>query len=181
MGNCFDCTWFDPGFSPSSKGYCERYRQYYYGNESACSNFKDKNYNSPSLCYITTVVHEVLGKDDKCKTMQNLRFLRDEVMQKDEKFSEILKEYDTVGPVIAGYIDKEKDKDFCSTIYDIYLVKISNEIEDKNYLKAITDYEQMTTNLAIYYGVSMEEANEIRNYDYTKGGHGKVYILKGVK
>ena len=54
-------------------------------------------------------------------------------------------------------------------------------MKDKNYLKAITDYEQMTTNLAIYYGVSMEEANEIRNYDYTKGGHGKVYILRGVK
>lgn len=176
MDECRDCSWYDEREYYRGKGYCSYYRDYYYPNSSACSHFQDKNYYSP--CYITTIVCHKLGMDDYCNTLKKLRLLRDGVMQKDEKYAEVLKEYDVVGPEIAKSIEDDSDKDLCKKVYDGYLSKIVKKVESKDFLSAIVSYEQMTTLLATYYGVSLESANNIRNYDYTRGGHGKLYEKK---
>lgn len=171
---CRDCEYFDekdrePFFKV--KGYCSYYRSYYDQGDN-CNNFRPSGY-TPSTCYITTIVHEVLRKDDECDTMETLRNFRNNILNKNKKYESILEEYDVIGKRVANAIKIDNDKDLCEKIYNNFLLKVAYSIKKKNYLKAITDYEQMTMMLISYYNIPVND--DIKNYDYTKGGHGKVY------
>ncbi len=177
QSECGKCTNFDENDHPlfsNYKGYCEVYKTYYDPHEKGdCRNFNPKFHGSSSDCYITTIVHKILGKEDNTEVLENLRAFRNDVLQKNEKYSYILREYDVIGPRIAKCLEEDNDKKLCKYLYDKYLVKVSEDIKSKNYLRAITKYEMLTSSLALYYNANQND--KIDDYDYTKGGHGKVY------
>ena len=171
QGVCRDCNYFEPDrYNESNKGYCSYYRAYYYPGERACSHM---SYTSSGGCYITTIVHDILGKDDKSEVLQNLREFRNDILQKDSKYAYLLYEYDNIGPMIADCISKDNDKELCSSLYNKYLKPISIMIKEKKYLSAIVNYQNLTSNLAVYYNVDNNFLLE-DNYNYSVGGHGKV-------
>lgn len=68
---CGGCVYYD--FQGDyKKGYCSWYRSYYYPGDN-CSH--QKPVNATSGCYITTIVCDVLGLDDDCSLLNNLRSL----------------------------------------------------------------------------------------------------------
>ena len=80
---CGGCVYYD--FQGDyKKGYCSWYRSYYYPGDN-CSH--QKPVNATSGCYITTIVCDVLGLDDDCSLLNNLRSFRDNILQKDAKFT----------------------------------------------------------------------------------------------
>ena len=154
-------------------GYCERYGQPYDPKDS-CFYYVDRRTYVHSACYITTMVCGRLGMDDKCDVLETLRSFRGEVLQKDEKYKDILYEYDTVGPEIAKNLMTE-DIDVIESLYKTYLTKIVGLIKLHQYDNAINRYVSMTKSLEECYGISYD-GKVSTNYDYSKGGHGKLMI-----
>ena len=153
------------------------------------SNNPNNQNNNNSSCFITTIVSNILGKKDDDKVLVNLRSFRDEVLQNDSKYDEVLKSYDTIGPVIAGCIYNDKDKEkMADGLYSNALLPISNLVVSKEYDKACERYYLMTLALINYYGLK-HYYNDVVSNDYGYGneeidrhlsGHGKkqVKVLK---
>ncbi len=176
-GSCYwlrdmrnDSIMFD---GPSNeKGHCIMQKNCYYPDDTTCSYYKSKdNYVPGSGCFITTIVCDMLGFDDKCNILETLRSFRNNVMQKDSNYKDILFEYDTVGPEIAKSIIDEKDYELINGMLDFYILPTVNLIRDKKYNEAVSRYKNMTKALENYYGIPYEEKTPV-DYDYTCGGHG---------
>lgn len=156
------------------KGYCEWYKAYYYPTDS-CNHQKSRN--EVSTCYITTVMCDILEYPDDCYYLNQLRDFRNNVMQNDKKYADILYEYDTVGPLIAQNLKRdftaESDKEFIIQLFNFYILPTVRYIQDNKYEEAISRYQEMTKDLEEYYNI--KPTNIVPdNYDFTTGGHGKV-------
>ena len=167
---CKTCNYLDPKETWGAKdGYCEYHRIYVYQSDSACNSYR----GSSSGCYITTIIHDILKMDDHCEILENLRNWRDKTLSKKEEYKKVLMEYDTIGPIIANYLQQDQDQKLCKLLYDKYLQEINQNLQKKEETKAIRRYQDMVRHLKFYYG--MENQIEIKNYDQEKGGHGKIY------
>lgn len=174
---CGNCVYYD--FKGDNyKGHCSYYGSYYYPGDS-CSHQKKRE--STSSCYITTIVCNLMGNNDSCAVLNTLRSFRDNFLQKDEKYAKILYEYDTIGPLIASCLNEQfskmdkNDKEFNKVKYLYnYLEAINVLIKNKEYNYAISKYEDLTLSLKDYYGI--KSVNNVKDdYNFEKGGHGKVY------
>ena len=165
---------FDTKWAKYEKGHCVRYGCFYWADDT-CSkqNDRDKPDYGFNPCYITTVVCNILGYNDDCGVLQSLRNLRDNVMQKDEKYAKTLYEYDTVGPKIASKLQEDKDIELATALYNFYLVPTALLVNEEKYDEAVHRYQEMTTGLKDAFGI--DETVMPQNYDVKKGGHGLVY------
>lgn len=133
-------------------------------------------------CFITTVTCEILDKKDDDVVMNGLRKFRDEVLQKDEKYAEILQNYDVVGPIIANKLKEDKDREkIAETVYTHVLSPIAGLVESGEEEKAVEAYYQMTLLFINYYGLKTPY-NYIAEHDFgfkegefdqKTAGHGK--------
>lgn len=139
-------------------------------------------YNKPSSgCFITTVTCDILKKDDNHHIMNTLRNFRDNVLQKDCKYYNALKEYDVIGPKIAEKVLNDEDKiKMANYLYLNYLIPVCGCVSLKKYDDAVLIYVKMMHKLIDFYGYR-EEYNRIvaNNYDNynpctEKLGHGRV-------
>jgi len=134
----------DSGFY---KIYCNGYRY----NE--CPKYKEKAKSSGG-CYLTTIVCQILNKEDNDKNLNTLRFFRDEVMQKEENYHNMLLDYDNIGPVLATYLaTDEHNQELAKFLYDEIITPVAEDINNKKYEEAVTKYEIMTLSLINYYGL----------------------------
>ncbi len=177
-GHCGKCVEFQ-FFGENKKGYCNWYHTYYFPTDT-CTHQKNMYEKNPSGCFLTTMICNVLGYDDDCFVLNKLRNFRDNVMQKDEKYKDLLLEYDLVGPRIAEYIKADnKNTTLWDNIYNLYIVPTTNYIMEKNYSEAVNKYRQMYDLLKEYYCVEDISYDEIKkDYDQSRAGHGKVMIKK---
>lgn len=145
---------------------------------SSCPIYKQ---GSGSGCFITTVTCEILGCQDDSLVMNDLRSFRDNVLQKDSKYYDILKEYDVIGPKLADCIRNDKDKnEMAKGLYQNVLLPVHQDIQDNNYNAAVEKYYLMTLMLINYYGLK-HVYNNIKDNDYgydnfepSLAGHGRV-------
>ena len=181
---CGSCEYFNDQYYNKSydmtlpdyvKGHCTWYKCFYYPDDS-CDHYIKRG-TAGGGCYITTIVCYILGYKDDCETLNNLRKFRNDILQKDEKYKEVLFSYDSVGPGIAYSIKKDYDKNknnyFASLIYSYYIEPISNLVTGGNREEAINKYMEMTNCLQDTFGIM--NSNELDSYDYNKGGHGYIY------
>ena len=143
----------------------ETYRKYCRDyNYSSCPIFRKVD---SSGCFITTIVCDILKKPDDDKVMKNLRYFRDNVLSQNSNNDDILKVYDNIGPVIADKLIKDNDRTkMADGLYNNALVLISEQIEKKDYTKAINNYMVMTLMLINYYGLKSAYAKSSdKNYD----------------
>lgn len=166
--------------------YCKNYYE-------SCPRYQSINGYQSGGCFITTVTCEILDKKDDDKVMNGLRKFRDDVLQKDEKYAEILQNYDVVGPIIANKLKEDENKEkIAETVYESVLTPIAALVEDGEDEKAVEAYYQMTLLFINYYGL-LTPYNYIAEHDfgYKKGefdqktaGHGtksKKYVKEQKK
>lgn len=157
------------------------YSKEYCGNDGYKCPWYEKEYGSSGGCFITTITCELLGKPDNDPVMEGLRSFRNEILQKNDKYSDILKIYDTIGPRVCCNIrhDEEKTKK-AEELYS-KLGKFVELINNSEYEKAANAYVVMTLRLVSMYGMQ-EQYRTIRNnnFGYAEGefdpntaGHGK--------
>ena len=164
----------------SSDTYYRYCRDYSYRD---CPIYKHER-NSSSGCFITTIACQILEKQDNDEILNNFRNFRNNILQPNQKYHNILKEYDVIGAMVANCIANDKDKEeMASGLYEHMLLPINDKISKKKYDEAVALYFLVTLRLVKYYGL-LNYYYEVRNNDYNyenfepnKAGHG----LKKVK
>ena len=165
----------------------EYYRMYckYDYNRRNCPLHKKYGPYESSGCFITTVIHNILGNSDSCLVLNDFRKFRDEILQVHSKYYDGLKEYDVIGPVIAQALASDKDAyDMALMTYELDLLKVHDCYLNGKYDDAYFKYCQMTSDLISYYGLEKEYALlkdkefEYDNFDPRMAGHGRVRILQ---
>lgn len=135
--------------------------------------------NSSSGCFITTVVCNILGKNDDDKVLNNLRSFRDNILVPNKKYHDILKEYDVIGSRVSEFIVNDKDREKMAVgIYENAILPINERINQKDYDTAVEMYYIMTLSLVNYYGLK-HDYNRIKDRNYNNfefnektAGHG---------
>lgn len=160
------------------------YIDYYCKNDAYHCPTYEEYYGSTSTCFITTITCAILKKDEDDVVMNNLRKFRDEILQKNDKYSDILKLYDSIGPVISSNIMHDIYKEeVAKEIYE-KLKRFTSLIESKKYDEAARNYVIMTLRLVKEYGLDSMYRNMRDNnfgykdneFDITKAGHGKKVV-----
>ena len=100
MAKCMYCNNMDlSNRNDYGETYCKIKKKYFNPDSSVCNDHYDQcresafykeleneekqaEYDNPSLCYITTIVCEILGKGDNCYELNALRMFRDYYMVK---------------------------------------------------------------------------------------------------
>ena len=140
-----------------------------------------KRNDSTSGCYLTTIVCSVLNKKDDNKVLNSLRNFRDNTLQKNEEYYEILKAYDIIGPTISKSINLDKDRfTMANYLYETFLKPIAALVDDNKDLEAIEKYRIMTLALINYYGIKKVYNNinyDIPNFKPETAGHGRKLAL----
>ena len=166
------------------------YRMYCYAdyNRRDCPLHRKYGPYESSGCFITTVVHNILGYQDNCQVLNDFRCFRDDILQKNSQYIEGLKEYDSIGPKIACNLYHDKDaKDMAEMTYQLDLLKVHKYYLQGEYDKAYLYYCKMTRDLISYYGMD-EEYEQLKksnygyeNFNQSLAGHGKSDSHKLVK
>lgn len=162
-----------------SSDYYNRYccRDY---NMRDCPLYKKYGpYIGTSACFITTITCKILNKEDDDTVLNKLRNFRNNILQNNSDYYDILKEYDSIGPVIAFKIQTDNNKKrIAESLYNNFLTKITNLIELEEYDKAVEQYHIMTLLLINYYGLKHDYNKEVdsgyhyQDFDAKQAGHG---------
>lgn len=111
--------------------------------------------------YISTAAGIALKKDYYDSVLDSIRFLKDEYLEKDEKYADLLSMYDFIGPVVAKKMNEDENKvETATKVYSI-LGRISKLVEKEEIDKATNYYSQMVGVLINKYdlGEFYEETN----------------------
>ena len=102
--------------------------------------------------------------------MDNLRKFRKDILRKNEKYYNTLKEYDVIGPMLSDCLMNDKNKEemaFC--FYQSTVLPVNEFINQGNYDAAVLLYTMSTKALIEYYGL-MNQYCDIRSRDYDYEG-----------
>ena len=190
---CSECTYLDLDKeydTGDGRFWCETKYEWHYADEAECWRYctaysrssktaeSYKNYSrdkqSSGGCFITTIVCEILGLKDDDKVLKSLRSFRDNKMQKEARYRNLLAQYDIVGPIISNKIREDKLRDTLAVaLFQTSIKKVSEFIENKEYLNAVKLYSEMTEGLIEYYNINRKVTiKELNEMDVKKSGHG---------
>lgn len=199
MAKCGYCTFLDPDKvyeSYNKKFWCEENHEWKYADEESCWRYckaysrsdyvaeslinASRESQSSSGCYLTTITCFLLGYADNNEYLQKLRKFRNEVMQKDPKYFELLAQYDIVGPIIASRLCRDSARGMIAkNLLELGIKVTVKHIDDKNYEEAVKTYTTMTELLIEGCKIKTEEPiikEYAKNMEVEKAGHGKVMI-----
>ena len=196
MANCSECTYLktdDPDLYgnywcetklervSACKEACYRFCRAYSRSSYEVKDFEKyskDNSGSPG-CYLTTMLCYVLESPDSNAILNSMRDFRNNVLQKDMKYKELLVEYDIVGPVIAQNLKNDPLKYIIATeCLFKYIIPTIRLIKQEKNDEAVDLYKNMTNRLKNIYNVNTTVSIEdINNTDINECGHG-VYKLK---
>ena len=104
--------------------------------------------------YIVGAICQKLGLSDQYECVSLLHNFRVDVLEKDAKYDDILKEYDMVGPFLAQMLETDDDsKELCERLLQVYLVKVLDLIQDKKNDEALQRYLEMVNLLRTIYHI----------------------------
>lgn len=185
---CCDCYHLDRNdtykewFSDKIQYKCKEKYCYKKLDDSACGSFKELRTTgsyTPSGCYITTIVCDVLGYPDNCELLCVLRNFRDKILKKDPKYVPLLLEYDSIGPKICECITSERMNDrLCLGLLKYFLVPCVVLIKKQKYDEAIEVYKNLVMHLNDNYDLGPINVNNTQEYDIDVIGKGRTRINK---
>lgn len=160
---------------------CWRYCKAYSRSDSVAKSYKQysENCQNKTGCYLTTITCEIIGLRDDNIYLRVLRNFRKNVLQKDDKYKELLVQYDIVGPIIANKLKQEAKKDIIAlNLLNLGVFKTVYYILNNDNLSAIKTYTTMTELLIQGYNIDLKPTKEqIECADINESGHG-VYVKK---
>lgn len=199
MAKCGYCTYLDPDKVKETwdnRYWCEENHEWKYADEESCwrycKAYSRSDYVAESLirasrdsqssssgCYLTTITCFLLGYPDNNIYLQTLREFRNEVMQKDPKYFELLAQYDIVGPMIVRRLCQDPARGMIAkNLLELGIKTTVSHINQKDYDKAVETYSIMTE--LLIEGCRIKKDSEVEEYaknmDVEKAGHGKVML-----
>ena len=187
---CGNCTYLDLSTGNCyGKYYCNKKWDRHLATDSACSSYTKaysrsstiknavdfSNSHTSSNCYITTILCDLLGLSDNNYYMETLRHFRNNYLQTNEEYKNLLVEYDIVGPIIAYNLKNDKQKNIIAAkLFYNYISPVVSLIEDNMFVDAIVRYSMMVSKLKEIYGINTKVTRkDIEECDITLSGHGK--------
>ncbi len=131
--------------------YCKYDGVWYKDGKTKCTDY-----------YVSTITGIILKKEKNDDVLDSIKVLREEYLEKDENYSDLLEMYDYIGPVVASKLDEDKNKvETATKVYKI-LARISKLVEKEEIDKATGYYSQMVGVLIKKYdlGEFYEETNK---------------------
>lgn len=176
--------WFSSNYKCNISGKEEDIPSTYFDyckNEGYKCPWYENAYGTSGGCFITTITCGILGKDDHDPVMESLRKFRDEILQKQDKYSDILKIYDSIGPRISCNLNHDEEKDKKAEKLYSKLERFVELINNSEYEKAAKSYVVMTLRLVSEYGMqNLYRTIRNDNFGFKEGefnqsvaGHGK--------
>lgn len=154
--------------------YYNKYCKYDY-NMRYCPRYKQYGAYQSTGCYITTIVCDTLGMDDKVSYLETLREFRNNVLQKNDKYKDILATYDVVGPFISCRLAHDSNnKQIATNLFNLGIKNVCDLIESNKIDEAVSLYSDMTNLLIQGYNITESYDKEYLNkMDMSKSGHGR--------
>lgn len=191
---CGECAHLDLNnketYTSRDRYYCNECHRYRELTEKACYSFlrnpsqgKENGGYTPSGCYLSTIIVNVLGYSDNCNLLQILRNFREKVLKVVPEYLDLLFEYDTIGPIISEKIaNYENRMDLCLSITNDYIIPYSTLISKGEYIEAISLYRKMLNALKSFFKIEadfqMPSQEEISKIDYETLGKGRIRAPK---
>lgn len=194
---CSECTYLRlESKDIYGKFWCDKKLEWHLANELKCDRFCEAynrdssvarsayqysiDHSSSESCYLTTMLCSILKMPDNNVYLNTLRNFRKNFLQKDEKYREILVEYDIIGPIIAKNLNEDplKYQIAVNTFYN-YVKPIVKLININNNDEAINNYINMTNKLKNLYSINNTVSIEIiNNAELKESGHGMYKVKK---
>jgi hypothetical protein len=104
-------------------------------------------------CFLTTACVNHMNKHDDCFELTELRKFRDGYLKKSESGLALIKDYYAIAPSIVANINAHDDRNaIYDGIYNEMIIKTIDEIQQKNFNKAIEIYQGYTLHLKKQFG-----------------------------
>ena len=168
-GCCGSCKYMNTNDYTGHKDhcYCTYRRQYYNLTERKCSYYVyDPNkdyYDLNHRWHIVSAIFAKLGLSDSYECINILENFRVNFLEKDDKYEDLLREYDIVGPAIAKLIvEDENSLAICKEICSKCLVIVLDLIKEGKYEEALNKYLEMVNILKNYYQEELKEYLETK-------------------
>ena len=183
-GECAHLDWNNKErYTSRDRYYCDYQHKYVELTEKGCYKFmkdpkkckSDSGTYTPSGCYITTIICDVLGYSDDCEILNTLRNFRDTVLKRDENNLSLLLEYDFIGPQISEYILREENnKEFCFGLLNHFLIPCTEAIITGTHDEAIAIYKNMVVYLNDEFNLPSVSIDTNQEYDLETLGKGRI-------
>lgn len=161
--------------------YVSPWDKQYYCNHKNNSNESSNNSYTPSGCYITTMICNILGYPDDCELLTTLRMLRDNVLKCDFNYIDLLCQYDIVGPLISHkLIEKEDNYRFSLQVCYNYLIPCINAIKEGFISESVRIYTNMVTYLCETFNIELVKPSRNLKYDINILGKGRQRLKENV-
>lgn len=166
-------------FSSETKYKCKTCWEYKKLTDPACRYFKplkkDTGSYTPSGCFITTIVCNILGYEDDCELLTLLRDFRDNTLKANPEYIPILLQYDQIGPLISEGIQKEPNHDrLCLGLMTYFLLPCANAIKEGNIPEAVAIYQNMVVQLSGDFEIPITNISATQDYDLETIGKGRI-------
>jgi hypothetical protein len=125
---------------------------------------------------------DILKMPDNNTYLETMRKFRNDILQTNDKYKNILVEYDIIGPKIANALNNDPQKETIAKKYfDAYIPAIIYNINNEKYDNAVFFYKTMTNLLKSFYGFGTSNITtlEIENANIKESGHG-IYKIKKI-
>lgn len=158
----FRCEGICRYVSPWDKQYYCNHKKSYSGNSNESTN----NSYTPGGCYITTLVHNILGYSDDCELLRTFRMFRDNVLKCDFNYIDLLFQYDIIGPQISDKLrDKKDNYNFSLQVCHNYLIPCIKAVKEGFISEAVRIYNNMLTYLCTTFNIELVKPEQSLKYD----------------
>ena len=181
---CSNCDWYDrnsthymntnmhkcknDGGWKTATDYCDNHSRAEIKSTSNSGEFKQ------SGCYITTVICDILGYNDNCETLNMLRLFRENILKCDFKYTDLLLQYDLVGPEISNQLKTMEDNyEYSLKLYHSFLIPCVYAIKEGYVVEAVKIYKNMVTTLCETFNIELVSPKRDMEYDVRTLGKGK--------
>ena len=164
-GCCGSCMYMNTNDYTGHKDhcYCTYRRQYYNLTESKCRYYEYDShkdyYDLNHRWHIVSAIFKKLGLSDIGYDCINvLENFRVNVLENDEKYADMLREYDLVGPAIADFLmNDESFLEICKKICSTTLINVIDLIKQGKNDDALNEYINLVNLLKEYYKDNLDE------------------------
>lgn len=135
---------------------------------SSSSEFK------PTGCYITTMICDILGYSDDCEILSILRLFRENILKCDFKYTNLLLQYDIVGPEISNHLkNMENSYDYSKKLLDSFLIPCIYAIREGYVEEAVKIYKNMVETLCETFNIELVSPKRDMEYEARTLGKGR--------
>lgn len=184
---CGECLYIDfknkERYTSRERYYCNELKKYVEKTDRGCNYYhydetkeeKKSGGYTPSGCFLSVIIRDILGHDDNCELLNLFRLFRENVLKKDKEYLPMLLEYDQISPLICKSLQQEENKyRFCLEFSQNFILPFVCAFKTNQIDNAILIYQNMFNALKAKFGFENIEVNLNAEYDLETLGKARI-------